>query len=101
MTTTKTKKRTPAPPRTSHRIRPLNRPRPIQVEAVERCLPAAVYLSGRRLGVETVLESWRIDDEWWREKPVSRAYHRLLLEDGRTLDVYLDLASWKWWRQAY
>jgi hypothetical protein len=51
--------------------------------------------------VETVLETWRIEDEWWRERPISRLYHRLLLEDGRTVDVYKSLRSGRWFRQAY
>ena len=60
-----------------------------------------MHLSGRRIPVEAVVETWRIDDEWWREKPVSRLYWRVVLEDGRVVDVYRDLASEKWWRQAY
>jgi hypothetical protein len=48
-----------------------------------------------------VLETWRIDDEWWRARRVSRTYWRLFLEDGRTVDVYLDQARDKWYRQAY
>ena len=47
-----------------------------------------------------VLESWRIDDEWWREQPVSRLYYSLLLEDGRAVTVYRDLVSGQWYRQA-
>jgi hypothetical protein len=60
-----------------------------------------VYLSGRRLAVESIVETWRIDDEWWREKPVSRLYRRVALEDGRVVDVYQALASGRWYRQAY
>jgi hypothetical protein len=56
---------------------------------------------GRRVAVESTLEMWRVDDEWWREKPISREYRRVLLEDGRTLDVYRDLATGRWFRQAY
>ena len=63
--------------------------------------PIAVHLSGRRLPVESLLESWRIDDEWWRQRPVSRVYYRVLLEDGRTLDVFRDLVSGRWRRQGY
>ena len=48
-----------------------------------------------------MLENWRIDDEWWRERPVSRVYYSLLLEEGRTVTVYRDLVRGKWWRQAY
>ena len=48
------------------RIRPLNRPRPVRVDASEDGRPVAVWLSDRRHAVEAVLETWRIDDEWWR-----------------------------------
>jgi len=61
----------------------------------------AVYLSGHRYAVEAVLETWRIDDEWWREWAVSRLYFSLLLEDGRTITVYQDLVSGRWWQQSY
>jgi hypothetical protein len=83
------------------RLRPLNRPRPLQVEANEGSKPIAVYLLGQRLAVEELLESWRIDDEWWRPKHIARAYWRVLLEDGRTLDVYRDLVSGRWAQQTY
>ena len=51
--------------------------------------------------MEAVLETWRIDDEWWREMPVSRTYYLLLLEDGRTATVYHDLISGRWAKQSY
>jgi len=81
-------------------LQPLNRPRQINVDAEENA-PIAVHLSGRRIAVEAVVEIWRIDDEWWRDRPISRLYWRVALEDGRVVDVYRDLASGKWWRQAY
>ncbi len=83
------------------RVRPLNRPRPVQVEAGEDGQPIAVWFSGRRCAVEAVLEIWRIDDEWWRKRRVSRAYFSLLLEDGRTVTVYRDLVSGRWAKQVY
>ena len=91
------------------RLRYLNRPRPLRVETGEDGRPAAVWLSsgragvhpGRRYAVEAVLERWRIDEEWWRPRPVSRLYYRLLLEDGRTVTVYRDLVSARWAKQAY
>jgi len=83
------------------RVRPLNRPRPLRVEADEQGRPISVYLSGRRYTVEAVLETWRIDDEWWRARPVSRLYLSLLLEDGRTVTVYQNLVSRRWAMQAY
>jgi hypothetical protein len=81
--------------------RPLNRPRPVRVEDGEDGRPIAVYLSGQRLAVESVLETWRIDDEWWRERTVSRLYFSLLLEDGWTVTVYRDLVSGRWASQGY
>lgn len=83
------------------RLKPLNRPRPVELEADDTGRPLAVHLSGRRIAVESVVESWRIDDEWWRDKPLSRLYQRLVLEDGRVVDVYRDLAGGKWFKQAY
>jgi hypothetical protein len=48
-----------------------------------------------------VQDTWRIDDEWWRERPVSRVYRRLALEDGRVVTVYEDLVSGRWAMQSY
>ena len=81
--------------------RPLNRPRPLRVEAGEDGRPITVYLSGQRYAVEAVLETWRIDDEWWRERPVSRLYFSVLLEDERLMTVYRNLANDRWFRQPY
>ena len=78
-------------------LRPLNQPRPVNVEADANGTP----LNVERRAVEAVLETWRIDDEWWRSRPVSRAYWRLLLEDGRTVDVFRDVLRGRWYRQAY
>jgi hypothetical protein len=73
----------------------------VRVEAGEDGRPTAVWLSGRRYAVEAVLETWRIDDEWWRQRPVSRVYYALLLEDGRAVTAYRDLMSGRWAKQAY
>lgn len=91
----------PGAPGGPGRARQLNRPRPLRVEAAGDGRPIAVWLSGRRHIVEAVLETWRIDDEWWRERLVSRMYWRVLLGDGRTITVYCDLVSARWAKQAY
>lgn len=80
---------------------PLHTPRPLHMEADDSGEPLALRLSGRRLAVEAILERWRVEDEWWRERPIGRMYYRLVLEDGRTLDVYRALKSGRWFRQAY
>ena len=82
----------------ARRLRQLNQPRPVIVEADAK---SGVPLTVERHTVETVLETWRIEDEWWRAQPVRRAYWRLLLEDGRTVDVYRDGVRERWFRQAY
>ena len=46
-----------------------------------------------------VRERWRIDDEWWR-RPLSREYLTVVLEDGRSLTLYLDLVQGEWWVQG-
>ena len=86
---------------TTPRLHSLHTPLRIKVEPSDSGGPLAVHLSGRRLAVEAVLETWRIDDEWWRDRPISRLYYRLLLEDGRTVDVYQALRTGRWFRQAY
>jgi hypothetical protein len=86
--------------RTQHSLTALNLPRPLAVEADEAGVPRAVMLNERRIAVEAVLDSWRIDDEWWREE-ISRRYHHLALADGRALTVFLDLLTGAWYTQRY
>jgi hypothetical protein len=69
------------------------------VEADVDGRPVAVTLGGRRLRVLQVQDTWRIDDEWWRERPVSRVYFEVALEDGRTVTLYRDLFRESWWHQ--
>ena len=71
------------------------------MEADEEGRPVAVTLRGQRLRVLQVQDTWRIDDEWWRERPVSRVYWQLTLEDGQVLTLYDDLLARVWFRQGY
>ena len=82
------------------RIRPLNVPQPIEVKADERGWPVAVHL-GRRWLTAQVVDRWRIDDEWWRERGVVRVYYLVLAESGRLVTMYNDLGCNDWWRQEY
>jgi hypothetical protein len=92
--------RTPAG---SNRLRPLNKPRPIQVRVGLGGRPQAVELHGRWRSAR-VEEVWRVEDSWWR-RPVGRTYFRLALEEGRgsgsMLIVYWDQVERSWWRQPY
>jgi hypothetical protein len=72
------------------------------VEADGEGRPVTVTLRpGERLRVAEVQDTWRIDDEWWREWPVSRVYWRVVLEDGQALTLYDDLLARRWFRQGY
>jgi len=54
---------------------------------------------GRTVGqVEAILESWRIDDEWWRQT-ISRSYLELLLAGGKRIVVFQDLLTGLWFIQ--
>ncbi len=91
----------PRAPAGADRLRPLNRPKPSRVDEDAAGRPLALLEGRTRLAVEAVLDRWRIDDEWWREREVSRMYWRLVLADGRTVTLYRDLVDGRWWTQAY
>jgi len=81
------------------RLRPLGRPRPVDVRTDEAGEPTHVRLSGRTARrVEAVRERWRIDDEWWRSS-ISRVYLAVVLDDGRPVTLYRDLLDGRWYVQ--
>ena len=55
----------------------------------------------RALQVTAIEDQWEIDEEWWRTRPVSRMYYRVLLEDGQALTLYRDMLNGRWYRQRY
>ncbi len=79
---------------------PLNMPRPIQVAVDEAGLPASVVRGGRRVVVAAITDTWRVDDEWWRDE-ISRLYYQLSLADGTTITVFEDLIRGDWYAQRY
>jgi hypothetical protein len=81
------------------KLRALNEPRRVRVQADARGRP--VRIVDGRLGrrVEAVRETWRIDDEWWR-RPISRLYHSVVLENGKSVTLYLDLVEGGWYMQG-
>ena len=81
------------------RLRPLGQPTLVVVRTVENGGPTHVRLPGKPARtVEALRESWRIDDEWWRQ-PISREYHIVVLDDGRNLTLYHDLLDGTWYAQ--
>jgi hypothetical protein len=73
----------------------------VRVQADERGAPRAVAYEGAMRAVAAVQDRWRIDDEWWRERPLSRMYYQLQLDGGRVVTVYRDLPEGAWWIQRY
>ena len=81
--------------------RPVNVPEPVDVdEASSFSLPLAVR-APRRQAVVNIEDRWRIDDEWWRQEPISRLYFDVTLESGQRMELYKDLVNGGWLRQAY
>jgi hypothetical protein len=84
-------------------LRVLNAPVAVEVLASSTGHPEAVrradWPAPRR--ITQVQDRWRIDDEWWRERPISRLYHQVLLQDGVMLTLYHDLVDGRWYEQRY
>jgi hypothetical protein len=72
--------------------RALNQPRPANVRQAADGAPLTV--DGRR--IESVRESWLVEDRWWTEQPLRRRYWELLSTDGRNLVLFHDLNNGQW-----
>jgi hypothetical protein len=49
--------------------------------------------------VESLRESWLVEDRWWTAEPLRRRYWELVGERGRNLVVFHDLLSGRWFLQ--
>lgn len=72
----------------------LYRPRAVEVRA-SRGRPEGV--GGR--GVEAIREEWLVEDRWWTASPLRRHYFELVLEGGRCLTIFHDMAGGGWFAQ--
>lgn len=83
----------------SDRLRALNVPRAIAVELDDTGLPARIR-DGERdwRSVEGIGDTWRLDDEWWRQ-PIARRYVEVILEQGGRMVLYEDLVTGEWFGQ--
>jgi hypothetical protein len=81
-------------------IKPVNLPEPVRVEEDHSGLPVAVRLK-RRQSIIAIEDCWRIDDEWWRNEPVSRLYYAVILSLGQRIVLSKNLIDKRWYRQAY
>jgi len=87
-------------PLRADRLRAVNEPRPVAVECDACSAPTAVgRLDGSAVcKVESVNETWRIDDEWWRQT-ISRLYFEAMLEGGKRVVLFKDLITGNWFMQ--
>ncbi|PYP72618.1 MAG: hypothetical protein DMD36_01665 [Gemmatimonadetes bacterium] len=71
----------------------------MEVELDERGVPAFVKpKTGNGKRIESIGETWRIDDEWWR-RPISRRHVEAILERGKRVVLFEDLMTAEWWMQ--
>jgi hypothetical protein len=49
--------------------------------------------------IDSVRESWLIEDRWWTDKPLRRRYWEVVTVCGRDEVVFHDLRTGRWWRQ--
>ena len=77
-------------------LRRLSQVQPAQVEIGRDGTP--VRLDDRP--VEQVRERWVVEEGWWTDAPVRRAYAELVLADGGLAVVFEDLAGGGWHRHA-
>ena len=81
------------------RLRPLNSPTPITVEQNEKGRLVAIMDNTGTKPIDEVLDSWRVDDEWWRNR-IARRYVELLLAGGGRLVIFVDLTTKQWYTQG-
>jgi len=83
------------------RVRCLNLPRPVQITVDPQSgLPVALHERNRRHLVESIQDSWYVDDEWWRD-PISRHYVQVILHDGAIRTLFHDRIADRWFAQTY
>ena len=82
-------------------LRPLNAPVPLRVEMDAGGRIVSIWRQGRLTprSIAAIQDRWRIDDEWWREHPISRMYYEVVLDDGSLLTMYQDLVADQWFEQ--
>jgi len=92
-----------------NRLRALNIPQRVEVELDASGSPAKIEMRSAECGVrniderepvtiEAVRETWRIDDEWWRES-IMRSYYEVLLDGGGRVVIFFDHVRQEWWMQ--
>lgn len=82
-------------------LKPLNAPRPLEVTTDARGRPKAVRKLGwdKPRAITHIQDVWKIDDEWWRERPISRLYFTVVVTGDHLLTICHDLIGKTWFEQ--
>ncbi len=81
------------------RSRILNKPQPARVR-LDPARPDGMPAEVNGEAVESLRESWLVEDRWWTVDPLRRRYWELVGERGRNLAVFHDLCSNRWFLQG-
>ena len=49
--------------------------------------------------ITTINDIWQVNDEWWREHPVSRRYYQITTQSDRRLTIFRDDLNGNWYCQ--
>lgn len=49
--------------------------------------------------VAHIREAWLVEDRWWTDKPLRRAYWEVVTKAGRCEVLFRNLINGKWYRQ--
>ena len=95
--------------------RSLNLPAPVAVTENSQERPLSITLTpaatrgrphsglatrkGRTFTVTSIDALWPVDDEWWRERPISRRYYQVTTEDNRQFLIFRDQPNGAWYQQ--
>jgi hypothetical protein len=95
--------------------RSLNLPAPVDVAEDGQERPLSITLTtagprarsskapatgkGRTFRVTSIDDLWQVDDEWWRERPISRKYYQVTTEDNCQFIIFRDQTNGAWYRQ--
>jgi len=71
--------------------RPARSRRPAQEGRRER--------AGASLVVTSINDLWQVDDEWWRERPISRRYYQITTQNEQRLTIFRDQLNAQWYWQ--
>ena len=64
-----------------------------------RLAPEPQTLALTRLAVTAINDLWQVDDEWWRERPISRRYYQITTQNERRLTIFRDQLNAQWYWQ--